>query len=146
MGAFSNIKDQIKTKLDANTKLQEVHEFPAMKFGGYPSATIVPSNNESDFETTTTNQRIYAYQIRIFQDIKNTTLDDAYNIMYDLIDDVLDDFDKDQSLSGVSMPTGYTLLIVEAVPSSVGLVENMDLLMAMVTVKVRIEVDTKNIT
>jgi len=146
MGAFSNIKDKIKDKIDSNTKIQETHEYPAIKFNGYPAATIVPSDNENDFETTTTNQRTYAFQIRLFQEIKHTTLDEAYEAMYDLIDDVLDDFDKDQSMTGVTMPTGYTMLIVEAVPSSVGLVERLDLLMAMVTVRIRVEVDTKQIS
>ena len=146
MGAFENIKNSIKTKLSANTKFQAVYEYPALKFSGYPVATVVPSDNESDFESTTTNQRTYAFQIRLFQEIKHKTLDEAYATIYDLIDDVLDDFDKDQSLTGVTMPTGYTMLIVEAVPSSIGIVDRLDLLMAMVIVKIRVEVDTKQIS
>jgi hypothetical protein len=146
MGVFSNIKDKLADKLDSNTKIQEVHEYPAIKFNGFPSATIVPSDNENDFETTTENQRNYAFQVRIFESIKNDNLNTAYETMYDLIDDVLDDFDKDQSLAGVTMPTGYTMVIVEAVPSTVGIVDRLDLLMSMITVKVRVLVDTQQIS
>lgn len=147
MGTFSNIKDKIKDKLDANDKIQEVHEFPASKFNGYPAAVIVPSENESDFETTTTNQRVYAFQVKILQETKNAGLQGAYTALYDLIDDVLDDFDKDQSLSGVTMPTGYTLLIVEAVPSSIlPVIDLKNIIMTQITLRIRVEVDTQQIT
>lgn len=146
MGLFNNIKDTVKTKLEANNKLQEVHEFPTSKFNGYPAAVIVPSENENDFETTTTNQRVYAFQIKILQDTK-IGLDKAYITLYDLIDDVLDDFDKDQSLAGVTMPTGYTMLIVEAVPSSIQPVIDLEnIIMTQITLRVRVEVDTQQIT
>lgn len=147
MGAFSNIKDKVKDKLDAIDKIQEVHEFPTSNFDGYPAAVIVPSENENDFETTTTNQRVYAFQVKVLQETKYTTLGTAYEILYDLIDDVLDDFDKDQSLSGVTMPTGYTMLIVEAVPSSIQPVIDLEnIIMTQITLRIRVEVDTQQIT
>lgn len=146
MSLTVNIKNKIKDKLEANTKIQNVYQYPALKFSGYPAATIVPSDNESDFETTTTNVRIYSFQIRIFEQIKNDNLNKAYETIEDLIDDVLDDFDKDPALTGVTMPTGYTMLTVEAAPSVTGIVDRLDLLMSMITVKIRVEVDTQQIS
>jgi len=146
MSMLENIKNTVKSKLDNVVALQEVHQYPEIKFNGYPAATIVPSDNESDFETTTENQRVYAFTIRLFSQIKGSGLEKAYGQMYNLIDEVLDEFDKDQGLSGLTLPTGYTMIISEALPSAVGLVAETDLLMAMVTIRVRILIDTKIIT
>ena len=143
---LENLKNTIKGKLDSVTAIQEVHAYPEIKFNGYPAATIVPSENESDFETTTENTRVYAFAVRLFSQIKGSGLEKAYGQMYNLIDEVLDEFDKDQALTGLTMPDGYTLEISEALPSSVGLVAETDLLMAMVNIRVRILIDTKIIT
>jgi len=139
---FREIIDKITSKLDDIEKIQEVHKFSTRKFDGYPAAVVVPSENENDFETTASNQRVYATEIKILQETKNTNLQKAYEIILDLIDDVLDDFDSDQGLDGVEIPTGYNLLTVQAAPSSVLPVADMDnMIMTTITIRVNVEVE-----
>lgn len=143
---WKNIIDKIEDKLKTIDKIQEVHKYPVHEFDGYPAAIIAPEGQESDFETTASNQRTYVAEIKILQETKHATVDGAYEIMLDLIDDVLDKFDSDQGLSGVTIPTGYTMLTVEAVPSSVLPVADLEnMIMTTITVRVRVEVDINQI-
>lgn len=95
------------------------------KFEGTPSCTITPSENESDYNTTEENVRIYAYKIRIF--VNRTVAPSgqkveyyADNILRDLVDDVLDKLDKNYTLTGITQPTGYTFINIFATPSAWG--------------------------
>ena len=59
MTTYATIRDKIKTKLEAITKIQEVNDYPKMKFSGFPSANILPANQESGYMTTIHNGRTY---------------------------------------------------------------------------------------
>lgn len=114
---FSIILEKIKTILEANELIQETFVFEVEKFNGTPSATIVPSSNESDYNTTDENMRIYAYNITLFVNRSKKSKKDADRILRNLVDSVIDDFDKDYTFSGIENPTGYTFINTFATPS-----------------------------
>lgn len=121
---WQNLKSKIKAILAANTLLQEVYDYEVEEFGGDPAATIVASENESDYRTTIHNRRIYSFKINLWVKRGEQRGDQEVEaVMTDLVDSVLDDFDKYYTLGSGSpgaalvLPTGYTMVRVEAMPS-----------------------------
>lgn len=143
--AYTIIKNKILTILQTITKIQEFYGYPVLNFNGYPAAVIVPSNQDSDYETNVDNERVYAFQLSIFQDIQEGGIENALNALYDLADDVLNAFDSDPVLSGISLPTGYTMIYVAPSISAWQQVEDKDVLFLNITLRVRISVDTTSV-
>jgi len=141
------LRPQIKTLLDTITTLQEVSQAPKIKFNGYPAAHIVPSENSGDYETTSENIRTYAFTIRIFYETKNTSIDTAFTALEQVVDSVIDKFDQEDLKGsatrkvGISLPTGYTFLNIFASPNVWGELTEEQLIMAEVSVRVRISRD-----
>src|SRR3990167_5601265 len=125
--SFKTLRPQIATLLAAlqsggSNIFQEVATTPKLLFSGYPSAHVVPSDNESDYETTTENERSYGFLVRCFYETKNTTVALAMDYLEDVVDaviDALDDEDLVQSgrIIGADLPANYTYLAISAVPS-----------------------------
>ena len=117
---FTILLNKIVSILEANTLIQEVHNFEAQKFDGDPVAIVSPSGNESDYTTTNINERLYAYSVKLF--VSRTARDgdsdkEADRVLRNLVDSVLDDIDKDFTFAGLSVPTGYCMINVFAIPS-----------------------------
>lgn len=143
--AYTTIKNKILTILQTVTKIQEFYSYPVLNFNGYPAAVIVPSEQGSDYETNVDNERVYAFQLSIFQDIQEGGIGAALDALYDLADDVLNAFDKDPTLAGISLPTGYTMIYVAPAITAWQQVEDKDVIFLNITIKVRISVDTTSI-
>jgi len=145
--SFKTLRPQIGTLLDTLDTLEEVKNSPSIKFEGWPSAHIIPSDNEADYETTTENVRTYAFTVRIFMETKTTTIEDALLALEEVVDEVLDLFDQedlkdaDSRTVGVDLPSGYTFLNIWATPSFWGELAGDQLVMTQVSVRVRISVD-----
>jgi hypothetical protein len=145
--SWKTLRPQIATLLETLDTFQEVSNAPKIKFNGYPAAHIVPSDNESDYETTTENVRTYAFMVRVFYETKTTDIPDAYEALEDIVDDVLDLFDQEDQKGvstrtvGMSLPSRYTYLNIWAVPAGWGEVPGEELIMAQLSVRVRISVD-----
>lgn len=141
------LRPQIKSLLDTITTLQEVSKAPKIKFEGYPAAHVVPSENSGDYETNRENVRTYAFMIRCFYETKDTTIEEALTALEEVVDSVIDLFDqedlKDSSLRlvGKDLPAKYTFLNIFAIPNRWGELPEDQLIMAEITVKVRISVD-----
>ena len=141
------MRPQIATLLETLDTFQEVSNAPKIKFSGYPAAHIVPSDNESDYETTTENVRTYAFMVRVFYETKTTNMDDAYTALEEIVDSVLDLFDQEDQKGassrtvGVDLPARYTYLNIWALPAGWGEVPGEELIMAQLSVRVRISVD-----
>lgn len=141
------IRPQIKELLETIDKIQEVKLAPTLKFGGFPAAYVVPSDQASDYETTVENERTYAFIVRVFYDTKDTPMDAAMTSLEALVDDILDEFDKedmrevDRTIAKDDLPEGYTFLNIRAHPSAWGELPEQNLLMAEVTCRVRISRD-----
>jgi hypothetical protein len=120
---------------------------------------IVPSSNESEYNTTQENIRIYAFTIRIFVNRNQRTKQKADELMRDLVTSVIDDFDKyyaliatgtDGSLTpggAIVNPSGYTFINIFAMPSAWGYSGEVDeYRVAEIAVRCRVSVDLSNIS
>ena len=138
---YTILKNKIKTKLDGITKLQEVSDDPKLDFSGYPSAVIIPSDDDSDYETNQENLRIYSFDVNLFYEVQASGIGAALDALYDLADDVMDLFDKDQTLSGISLPTDYTMIAVLPVSGGWGEIPDTKLITKVIKLKIKISVD-----
>ena len=118
---FENLIQKIVTTLEANTLIQEVFDYEVPQFQGDPVAVVSPSANEGDYETNVENLRIYAFTIRVF--VKRTTPrteKEADRITRQIASSIIDDFDKDYTFTGMTVPAGYTYIATMAIPSAWG--------------------------
>lgn len=145
--SFNTLRGQIKTVLEAESDIGEVSGSPKLKFGTYPGAYVVPSDNESDYETNNENIRTYAFVVRVIYETKSTGVENALDALEDIVDSLLDIFDQEDQKGastrtvGVSLPSGYTFLNIWATPSEWGEIPDESLLMAEIRVRVRVSRD-----
>ncbi len=145
--SFEVLNPQIGTLLSTLSTIHEVSNSPKVKFKGYPAAHVVPSDNESDYETTTENVRTYAFTIRVFYETKVKGVPGAYSALFKIVDSILDLFDQedqkgsDSRTVGMNLPTRYTYLNIWSMPTAWGEVQGEELVMAQLSVRVRISVD-----
>jgi len=111
--SYQILRDQILSKLNAITDFYEVKRYPKLQFSGYPAVCIEPSDVDSDYETNAEHLRVYAFNIYIFYENKTTGNDTALDRLYNVIDQVLNSFDGDQVLTGITMPAGRDVLGVK---------------------------------
>ena len=145
--SWTTLRPQIKALLDTSSYLAEVSQAPKIKFNNYPSAHVVPSDNDSDYETNTENIRSYAFVIRVFDTSKDQGVENAMLAIEEVLDELLDMFDQEDlkpastRLVGVNLPSNYTYINLWAVPGTWGEVPEEQLLMAEIRVSVRLSVD-----
>ena len=145
--SFVVLRPQIGTLLETLDTIQNVSNSPKIRFSGYPAAHVVPSNNEADYETTTENVRTYAFTVRVFYETKQTSVEDAYMALGEVVDNILDLFDQEDQKAaadrtvGISLPARYTFINIWAVPGVWGEMSGEQLIMAELSVRVRISVD-----
>lgn len=118
---IQQISAKVKSLIEANSGVQKVYAYERANPDGTPFVTITPSANENDYNTTTENVRVYAFLIRVFVERKGQSVEEnAENTLRGLADSILDTMDRNYRLSGMTAPTGYTFLFMEAAPSSWG--------------------------
>lgn len=118
------ILQKLKTILKNNVLLADAYSYERIQTDTDPFAVIVPSGNEAEYQTTQENVRIYAYTVMLFvsRNPKIRTWQKADEVLAEIEDSVMDDFDKDYDFRAAGAPTktGYTFLQVFAVPSQWG--------------------------
>lgn len=144
--SWGTLRGQISDLLDNNTSLVEVSSTPKLQFSGYPSAYVIPSDHESDYETTIENQRFYNYIIRVFYETAQTGLGEAINRLEDVADEIINTFDQEDKKRtdrtiGVNMPADHTYLSVEAIPSAWAELPTEKLIMTEIRVRIRVSYD-----
>ena len=145
--SWTTLRPQLKSLLDTIDTFQEVSKAPKIKFDGYPAAHIVPSENSSDYETTHENIRTYSFTVRVFYETKQTGIEDALVALEEVVDSVVDKFDQedlkgaDTRTVGIGLPDGYMFINIFATPNQWGVLSEDQLIMAEITVRVRISVD-----
>ena len=145
--SWQTIRPQIQTFLQGIAGIQEVKGTPSLKFTGYPSAYVVQSDNVSEFETTSENQRIYAFIVRLFYQTKNIGVDTAVERLEKVVDTVLDELDKEDQRDssartiGISLPSGYQFLSILAHPSEWGELPEQELVMAEIRIQIKLSRD-----
>ena len=108
---FQSIRNQIKTKLEGIASIQEVRDYPSEEFGGFPAAMVTSTRNEGEFETTKENKRVYVFTIYLLEDVESKGARQARRIIEGVVDDVIESFDEDQLLTGVSLSSKETMII-----------------------------------
>lgn len=140
---FETIRDKIVTQLNTLTDIAEVNsapiDIPSMK--KFPNVCVYPLRQESTYQNTQQNERTYYFAVTVFYEIRKKTTAGALAALYDIVDQILDLFDKDPTLSGITMPSGKT--IIDIVPSTSEWGEDLDTqtLMTTVTLGVRVTSD-----
>jgi len=149
--SFNILSTKIKSILEGISDIQIVYDYPWLKFSGYPAATVTPSGYDSDYETSSENQRVYIYTLRLFvnlNDVNKTTykekVEDGHRIIRELTDTVIDTFDKDELLDGIILPTGYTMIGVKPVPSSIVYFPQEKMVVSEIKLEVKISFDTNS--
>ena len=108
--SFAHIRNQLKTKLQALPQLQNVYDYPNNKFSGYPAGVIRSMGNDSDYETVCENERHYVFTVYIYQEKEFLSESQARRRVESLADLIIDTFDKDEFLAGISMPPNKDLM------------------------------------
>jgi len=143
--------DKLKSILDGIDTIAEVYDYEINKFKGDPGCTITPSENSNDYVTSCENVRIYAFNIRVFisrsiTDGKSVADEYADRRMRALVDLIINAYDKDYTLTGMVVPTGYTFINLFAVPSLWGYSGRDDEYRSCeISIKCRVSVDINNI-
>lgn len=119
---FDKISKKLISILIANAKIQSVYNFEASNFEGSPCATLVPSSNESEYHSTTENERVYGFTLRLYGIRKSGNSEElsAEAAMRELVDTVINNLDSNHRLPGLETQAGYTYLWMEAAPSRWG--------------------------
>lgn len=147
---FTVLLEKIYNILNSNNLIQEVHTYEVGQFDGEPAAVIVPSGNDSDYATFAENSRIYAFNVRLYvaRDSRSgESQKQADRVLRALVDSVLDDFDRDYLFDGLTVPTGYTMINVFALPSQWGYAGREDnYRVAEIVVRCRVRVDVTAIS
>lgn len=144
---WSIILAYLETLLDETDKFQEIFPYEVEQFNGTPSVTITPSANQNDFSTTASNERTYAFNIRIYVNRDKVGKEDCDRVLRNLVDAVLDHLDRNWRMTGITQPTGYTFLTLLAAPSTWGYSGREDeFRAAQINVQCRVSVDVTQIS
>jgi hypothetical protein len=140
----------LKLKLEAITGISNVYDFAWVDFDGFPAATITPSGFESNYETSEENLRKYVFTVRLFHKIDVITdktkekdrVQEAFRIMRILIDTVVDGFDKDETMNGIVLPAGKTMMSLIPVPTNISYFPEEKIIVGEVNLNINISFDT----
>ena len=147
--SWNTFKTQVYNLVNNNKTtlgIQEVYAYPRVNFDGYPSVSLFPSDNTNDYSTTSENERIYAWRIRLFNEVKDQGLEAALDALYPVADDLIDKFDQENELDsgqtiGVSLPARYTFINIFAIPGAFGEIEDENLAYTEMILKIKVSVD-----
>jgi hypothetical protein len=146
MGNLVNLSQAIVDVLDdiqqdGGNAFADIQDWPTTNFAGTPAATVVPSDNDSDYATNVQNLRTYVYYVDLYYPIE--TEGDGAKIafmqMRQMLDTCLDAFDQSDLLNN-------TCQLLRPAPSSWSIVQSSmgTLLSARITLDCRITVITNN--
>lgn len=142
---FNTLLEKIVSLIENTDAFGEVHNYEKSKFNNDPVAVVTPSGNDSDYSTTNLNERVYAYNVRLFvsRTARNGESEkEADRVMRNLVDSVIDTFDRNYTFQDLTVPTGYCMINVFAVPSSWGYAGAEDeYRVAEINIRCRVNVD-----
>lgn len=72
---YNNIADKIEAILNGITEIKEVFDTEVVQPTKYPYATVIPVSRSSTYKTVTGfNQRDYIFSIKVYGNMKDTTV------------------------------------------------------------------------
>lgn len=141
---YTILRAQLLAKLQSITQIAEVEDDPKLEFDSFPGAVIIPAEGESDYETNVEDERIYAFDIILYETTKDQGISVALTKLYDAVDYVLDSFAQDRQLESptpMTMPTGKTFLQVKPVAAGWGDIPDKELVAATIKIFCQVSVD-----
>lgn len=119
------IKDIISADVDT---VQEVVDYEKTGFRGFPAVTITCSGNENSFYSSAENERIFLFNIRVYQQIEQVPRLDLVSDNAKMAAEAIMERAVDQILAAFDTTTTFTMdgaadNGVEAVPSRWGYAE-----------------------
>lgn len=150
---WANLRTQIQTLLQSmkdqsnNALFVEVSKAPKIRFSGYPSAHIMPSDAPGDYDTNVENVRTYSFTVRVFYETKVIGIEKALEDLETLVDTVMDTFDEEDLKQGsartvgINTPSNYNYINIFASTGKWGEYTDEELIMCEITVKVRFTID-----
>jgi len=138
---YQILRDAIRDKLLTIANFQEVHRFPKLEFEGFPAVCVEPADMESDWETNTELERTYSFNLFIYYETKMSGNDTALDRLFNTIDEVLDAFDKDQTLTGISLPAGKDILTINPTPQGWEGLSDNEYIQSRVLLTIKISTD-----
>lgn len=142
---FDKISTALITIVKANTRIQSVYDYEASNLEGFPAATVIPSSNDSDYSTTTEDRRKYSFVIRLYVErLSGQTAERTCEAtMRDLVDTLINNLNKTNSMASLATQTGYIFLKILPTPSVWGYAgEGSTMRVAEVKVSLEFDVDT----
>ena len=120
----------------------DIEAYPTVQFSGTPAATVVPSDNTSDYATNVQNLRTYTFFVDLYYPLQVASAggpSQAFAVMAVLVDTVIDAFDNSNTLNGACQ-------ILVPTPSSWQLVQSTsgELLNARINLSCKTTVITNN--
>ena len=111
-----------------------------------PASTVVvvPAEGESDWETNNEHERAYAFDLQVFYSTKQLGNDVALDRLYNVVDLILDAFAEDTQFllpTVISLPAKKTMITVQPVSAGWEALEDTELLLAKISLKVIVSVD-----
>lgn len=132
-----SVREKIRSHLESISKIQAVYDYPKLDFDSFPVAVMFQKEIRSKRENNYENLRIYSFDIALYYDVQYSGLNIAMSVLFDLVDDVLDKFDKDETLTGAYVGGKYTMVNIEPSVSQWGEVPDKKIVCAIVNLKVR---------
>lgn len=129
---LADLKAKIVAIVQANPLVSVVYDYDKPNVDSTPAAIVVPSGNESDYATTASNRRTYAFQITLLVPFDAQGAESAEDTLVGIMDTLLDDFDEDGQLTG-------SCLMMTAAPSAWGY-QGREVLYRVATINLKCDV------
>lgn len=107
MGKFNDIKAALATivsgiQYSGSAAFVNVYSYGTNDFTGYPSATIVNAEINSEYHTTTKNLRTYVVYVYLYMNMEQISQQTAWDTLTDLQELIIDAIDHTENFAGVS--------------------------------------------
>lgn len=108
MSASVTIKNQLKSKVQSCSSVQQVYGYEEVNPSGWPCVMMTAANMEGEFSSNSENSRVYSYRLLILftlgQDMETpktlNRLEYAENTIATVIDEIINVIDDDFELDG----------------------------------------------
>ena len=114
---IQTINDKIKTELETlkgtNKPFANIYDYHTIENTGYPFASFELTELSWDIRDTCNNMRTLTFELYIIQEFESITRQEAKDIIYKAMDDVIDLFDNNYTLDWVVeliQPIGWTVI------------------------------------
>ena len=114
---IATISNKIKTELETlkgtNKPFANIYDYHTEENTGYPFASFELTELTGEIRDTCNNQRTLTLELYIIQEFESITRQEAKNIIYKAMDDVIDLFDNNYTLDWVVeliQPIGWTVI------------------------------------